>query len=262
MQHSVASSLYDQIQPVDRAARIIGYLPGCYPDRPTYRRALELVYRAGIRAVEIGVPGAIGSLEGGVISDALRSVERAVPSRHDVVVNASRDVVHAGLIPIVMAFRGTVFDEIGYPTFIDSVVEGQASLILVPDAEPEEYGRLRSYAAERGVRTIPFSSATDDAGLLKENAPFVYLQTADMPTGGDFSPSKDLRVRIDTHVARYPDVPVGVGFGIRTAEDVDRVHALGADFAIIGTAMVETLSQGLDTFSRYLRELTGREADR
>jgi tryptophan synthase alpha chain len=33
-------------------------------------------------------------------------------------------------------------------------------------------------------------------------------------------------------------VPVAVGFGIRTAADVARVHRLGADAAIVGTAAV------------------------
>lgn len=265
MRRSMTVSLYDLIQRethngIDRVARIIGYLPGCYPDRTTYRTALGLIRRSGIRVVEIGIPGAIGSLEGGVISDALKSVQESSPSLRDVVVNASNDVRQNGLVPIVMAFRATVFDEIGYKTFVDSVVEGGASLMLVPDVKPDEAERLSVYAATCDVRMIPFSSAIDEAFVFGNEAPFVYLQTANMPTGGDFLPSRDLQRRIHQQSLRNPGVPVGVGFGIRTSEDVARVYTLGADFAIVGTAMVEALSRGIDTFSQYLERLTEEEA--
>jgi len=262
--HSVTESLYDLMQwdsntKNDRAAHIIGYLPGCYPDRTTYQQAVRLVRESGIRVLEIGIPGAIGSLEGGVISDALRSVEEAYSSIRDVIVDSSKDVVEGGLVPIVMAFRGTVFDQVGYKGFLDSVIEGGASLLLVPDIVEKEIEELSSYAGNLGVRLIPFASAMDETPSLGDGAPFVYLQTANIPTGGDFSPSQDLQRRIHQHGLSNPETPTGVGFGIRTAEDVTRVHALGADFAIVGTAMVEALNGGLHAFSHYLETLTHGE---
>jgi len=254
-------TLYDLIQSETdgravRNTRIIGYLPGLYPDRDTYKKALEIIADSGIRVMEIGIPGAIGELEGGVIADALRSVHRTLPSPLDVVSRASRDVRQAGLLPIVMAFRDTVFGEIGHEAFIDAVIEGGASLVLVPDAGPEEYQLLCAYGKTHGVQIVPFASAAEDITTDHSDAPLVYYQTADMQTGGDFVPGKRLRGRIKEHIDWYADVPAGVGFGIRTADDVRSVHQLGADFAIIGTAMVEAFDQGIDNFKKYLQALT------
>jgi tryptophan synthase alpha subunit len=241
---------------IERGARIIGYLPGCYPDRDTYRQALEIVAGSGIRAIEIGIPGAIGTLEGGVISDALQVVNQRCSSVTDVVEKSSVDVRQAGLIPIVMAFRDTVFNDPGVDAFVDSVVRGGASIVLVPDTDSHEYETLRASGASRGVRFVPFALASDDKPTEHHDAPFVYLQTADMPTGGDFTPSVELGRRIRKQREGAAPAPVGVGFGIRTAEDVTRVLELGADFAIIGTPMVEALNRGLHSLQSYLTALT------
>ena len=47
------------------------------------------------------------------------------------------------------------------------------------------------------------------------------------------------------HVHRHTDLPVAVGFGIRTAE---AVHAITqtADAAVVGSAIVDRIANGLD----------------
>jgi tryptophan synthase alpha chain len=258
---SLVSPLHD-FRRMGRCARIIGYLPGLYPHRDAYRRALDIVAAAGIRAIEIGIPGAVGSLEGGIISEALEKVRLQVSSSAEVIETAARDVTEAGLVPIVMAFRDTVFGDTGVDEFVERVLRGGASLALVPDVDAGQYRQLTGWGTPRGVQFVRFVPATDgtesdDEVLHFTDTPLVYIQTADMPTGGSFVPSDSLRRRVHRYTTEYPDVPVGVGFGIRTGEDVTRVHRLGADFAIIGTPMVEALNGGTESLQKYLRTLTG-----
>ena len=58
---------------------IVGYLPACYPSPEVFETALMILRDAGVRHLEVGIPGGVGELEGGTIAAALRAVERDRP---------------------------------------------------------------------------------------------------------------------------------------------------------------------------------------
>lgn len=239
------------------SACIIGYLPGCYPSVATYRSAIEHIAGSGIRIMEIGIPGAIGDLEGGVIAQALKTMPTEPEDLKRIIVQSVAIVRDAGIVPVVMAFRDTVYDVVGIEEFVNETAEAGAKLLLVPDATPEEYEDLRARCAISGIHTVPFVAATGPVPTVEPDAPFLYLQTADMPTGGDFVPTGELKQRLSSVKEHNRNVPVALGFGIRSGEDVRQALAIGADMAIVGTAMVAAINQGPVELKRYAASLTG-----
>lgn len=233
--------------------RVVGYLPGCYPDETTYRRALRLIAAAGIDIVEIGIPGAVPGLEGATITRALSVVEARGIDEITVVERGTRIAREEGLNPIPMAFRGTVFERIGLERFLRAAVENGARAVLVPDAGESERRQLEEAAADSGIGFVHFLAAGGaERPRIDSAAAFAYLQTADMPTGGSFEPSPELRRRIS---AAKGTVPVAIGFGIRTPEQVTRALSLGVDLVIVGTAMVDALDSGLEAFETYIASI-------
>ncbi len=237
-------------------SRIVGYLPGAYPTEHAFNDALDCLYDAGIRVLEIGIPGAIGDLEGGTIARALEAVEDRGLDPLDVIKSSTSAARKRGFIPVVMAFRATVFDRVGIERFVDAAAEHGSLAILVPDATREEFRLLRSHCARHDLAVVPFVAAVGDTPQIERETAFVYLQTADVPTGTAFEPDTFLAERVRQVRAVAPEnVPIALGFGIRTPAQVRGARALGADLVIVGTGMVDALNQGIDALREYAKDV-------
>jgi tryptophan synthase alpha chain len=235
--------------------RIIGYLPSCYPRFELYREALRRIRRSGIRVLEIGIPGGVGDLEGGTISEALMMVEKNGIDPETAIRYGVGTAAEEGLLPVVMAFRATVVEGLGVESFVRCAAESGARAILVPDLDPGEMDHLAETAERFQLPVVQFVAAAGAFPQSIANTAFFYLQTADMPTGGVFSPDENVRSRIAGMKDRFPDLPVALGFGIRTPQHVREAFGIGADLVIIGTAMVDALNRGVEYLGEYANEI-------
>lgn len=235
--------------------RIIGYLPSCYPQLELYREALRRIHRSGIRVLEIGIPGGIGDLEGGTISEALMTVEKDGINPETAIRSGVGKAAEEGLLPVVMAFRSTVVERLGVEHFVRHSAESGARALLVPDLDPDETVHLAETAERFQLPVVQFVAAGGSFPLSVTNTAFFYLQTADMPTGGVFSPDENIRIRIAGMKDRFPDLPVALGFGIRTPQHVREAFGIGADLVVIGTAMVDALNRGIEYLGEYANEI-------
>ena len=52
------------------------------------------------------------------------------------------------------------------------------------------------------------------------------------------------------------NLPIALGFGISTLQDVNQAASIGADAVIIGTALVKAASSGESALSKYLNNFT------
>lgn len=239
---------------------IIGYLPGLYPEEAKFDRQVEVLVNNSIAALEVGIPGRTPPMEGDTISSALSAVQRMVPDPIKVLRLATVLTSCDGAYPIVMAFGETV-EDIGLARFVREAAGAGASAILVPDIGEERREELHRLALEQGVQTVLFQGAEEPRKPLYGSEAFIYLQTADMPTGGRFRPTKELGERIRSlraeSVVAGEAVPLALGFGIKGREDVEAAHTLGADIAVVGTALVEAAARGLKEFEKYVNALAG-----
>ena len=239
---------------------IIGYLPGLYPDEESFDRELELLLEHGIAALEVGIPGRTPPLEGDTISSALKTVSDAVPDPLRVMrLSVALTNCH-GAYPIAMAFAETV-EEIGLERFVREAGAAGSSALLVPDLPENRRGRLHELATEEGMQTVLFQGAEEPPKRVYGSEAFMYVQTADMPTGGRFEPTEELAERVaelrETSRVEGEALPLALGFGIRDRGDVEAAQGLGADIAIVGTALVEAAARGIEEFRQYLMELSG-----
>ncbi len=238
---------------------IVAYLPGLYPDPEHFEQCVASLVSHGIAILEFGIPGKTPPLEGDTISTALRTVERRIGDPLEVLQRASAMTRSAGAYPVAMVFAHTLH-AVGLARFVREAAEAEVSAVLIPDILEERRASLHHACSTAGIESVAFFGADEVQPVLYGSEAFVYLQTADMPTGGRFEPTNELRRRIEqvrvVSRANGDTVPVALGFGIRSGADIASVHRLGADIAVVGTAMVEAAAKPPSVFSQYLEELT------
>ena len=135
----------------------------------------------------------------------------------------------------------------GVDTFLaDAKAAGVDGLIVV-DLPPEEDGELCLPALAAGVNFIRLATpTTDDKRLptvLTNTSGFVYYVSITGITGAA-APNPDNVKSAVARIKRHTQLPVCVGFGVRSAEQA-RAIAQSADGVVVGSALVDAVRQSL-----------------
>ena len=144
----------------------------------------------------------------------------------------------------------------------DAKSAGVDGLIIV-DLPPEEDTELCLPAMRAGLNFIRLATPTTDdkrlPAVLANTSGFVYYVSITGITG---SASADTAVvgEAVARIKRHTQLPVCVGFGIRTPEAA-RGIAQRADGAVVGTALVDALRGSLDAEGRATAATVGAVAD-
>jgi tryptophan synthase alpha chain len=120
--------------------------------------------------------------------------------------------------------------------------------LIVVDLPPEEDEELRPAARDAGLTFIRLATPTTDAkrlpAVLANSSGFVYYVSISGITG---TAAPDV-TKVGAHVAHIKaqtDLPIAVGFGVRTKEQVKSL-ARTADAVVVGSALVSAVAQSLD----------------
>jgi tryptophan synthase alpha chain len=133
----------------------------------------------------------------------------------------------------------------------DAKTAGVDGLIIV-DLPPEEDTELCVPALKAGLNFIRLATPTTDdrrlPAVLANTSGFVYYVSITGITGSGAADSKAVGDAVE-RIKRHTDLPVCVGFGIRTPEAA-RAIAERANGAVVGTALVDALRGSLDSDGR------------
>ena len=136
----------------------------------------------------------------------------------------------------------------GVEAFLKDAKKACVDGLIVVDLPPEEEGELCLPALDAGINFIYLAApTTTDQRLPRvlENASgFVYFVAITGITGTRSANAAD----VAGHVGRIrakTDLPVAVGFGIRTPDQAAKIAAV-ADAAVVGSALVDQITANLD----------------
>jgi tryptophan synthase alpha chain len=160
---------------------------------------------------------------------------------------------------ILMGYYNPIYNY-GVERFIaDAKAAGVDGLIVV-DLPPEEDQELCLPALAAGVNFIRLATpTTDDARLpkvLANTSGFVYYVSIMGITGTRSAAGVEVRSAVE-RLKRHTDLPIAVGFGIKTPEQAAETAAV-ADAAVVGSALVEQVRTHLDADGRAKPELVER----
>jgi len=140
----------------------------------------------------------------------------------------------------------------------DAGKAGVDGLIIV-DLPPEEEAEFSGPAREAGIDIVRLIAPTStDARIttLVENASgFVYYVSVRGITGTSSAAVSDIASNV-ARIKNQTDLPVAVGFGIRTPDQAAEVAKV-ADATVVGTAIVDQVAGGLDAAGNPSADLVG-----
>ena len=233
-------------------AGLVTFVTAGDPDAATAARILAGLPAAGADVIELGMPFTDPMADGPSIQAAgLRALKagQTLAGTLDLV----RGFRHADdATPIVlMGYFNPIFSH-GVDRFLaDAKAAGVDGLIVV-DLPPEEDGELCLPALAAGVRFVRLATpTTDDRRLpkvLTNTAGFVYYVSIAGITGAGSAKDADVAAAV-ARLKRHTDLPVAVGFGIKTPDQAAAVARV-ADAAVVGSAIVDRVAACLDADGR------------
>ncbi len=232
-----------------RRAALMPYMMGGYPDLDTSREIGLAYARSGADLVELGIPFSDPLADGPVIHAAGTAALDA-GANLAAVLEVARALAEQMPV-IVMCYANPIFVG-GLERFLDCLVLAGVSGLIVPDLPFEEAAAARAGCAERGLALVPLiAPTTPDTRLTEIGAGargFLYAVSL-TGTTGERSAGSDGLGEIVARAAAHTEVPVAVGFGVSTPDQVAAAAAAGADGVIIGSRLVRAAGASDDPVS-------------
>ena len=229
----------------------IPFVTAGHPDLESTREIILSLAEAGSHIVEIGIPFSDPIADGPIIQ---RSSFEALKHGHSFadyldLVREVREQTDVGLI--FMTYFNPVL-KYGREKLDREAAEAGLDGILISDLIPEEYARMEPF---KELDTVFLAAPTSsDERLEKIQAAskgFVYVVARTGVTGKQSDVDQSVPDTVE-RVRRLTQLPIAVGFGIATAEDVQRVWRY-AEGAIVGSAIVGFIEE-----NRSDRNLAGK----
>ncbi len=230
------------------------------PDPATSREIVLGLAEAGADLIELGMPFSDPMADGPAIQ---ASSQRALAAGASLA--ATLDLARAlrardDETPLVLMGYYNPIYRYGVPRFLaDAAAAGVDGLIVV-DLPPEEDGELCLPALEAGINWIRLATPTTDERrlpkVLSNTSGFVYYVSILGITGTRSAPEEEVK-RAVARLRRHTDLPIAVGFGIKTPEMAAAI-AGAADAAVVGSAIVDRIAEGLDNQGRATPGLAER----
>jgi len=252
---------------LDGAFEEPAFVPYLAAGDPSYEASLsyvEALERGGADVVELGLPFSEPIAEGPTIQEAIvRALEAGMTPDRFFEFVADLDVD----VPLVcMTYYNLVYqygEEQGPRPFVERAAAAGIAGFVVPDLPAEEAGPLRAACDEFGLNLV-FIVAPTTAGerlerMREQVSGYVYVQARLGTTGA----RDELSDHTERSLARIADwnVPKAVGFGIKTGDHAERIVSAGADGIIVGSALVDTVTEGVengDDVAETARRLEGK----
>ena len=241
------------------------YVTGGYPLREDTVPILLALEAGGADVIELGVPFTDPLADGATIQHANHiAIEHGI-TLHDCF-GFVREARAQGLTaPVLfMGYYNPVLALGEARTAMECAGSGGDGFIIV-DLPPEEAGTFLVACRENDMSFVPLVSPTTSEERVAKLAAvadgFIYCVSVTGTTGhGNVSPEAlpDFLAR----VRRHTELPLGVGFGINTRENVIAVGKV-ADAVIVGTASIAVLDaaapgEAAADARAFVERMTGR----
>lgn len=234
---------FDRARVEDRAALVI-YLCAGDPDLETTAQLIAAAAEAGADVIEIGMPFSDPTADGVAIQQAS---ERALARGTTVegLLGAVRSAREHTDVPLLLFGYYNPILARGERRMVEDAQAVGIDGFLVVDLPPEECEPLRGPAVAAGLDYVPLVAPTSNdwrvelAGDVATG--FVYYVSLTGVTG---SKGTDLAAaaRRARAVGDATGMPVALGFGIKTPEDVASA-APHVDGVVVGTAVVRAIHE-------------------
>ncbi|MFD1989789.1 tryptophan synthase subunit alpha [Paenibacillus nicotianae] len=237
---------------------LIPFLTVGDPDPQTTIDIIVEMEAAGADILELGVPYSDPLADGPVIQ---RASQRALT--HHVTIHTCLEVADGARqrgveMPFILFTYYNPILQFGLDTFFETMQAHGISGMIIPDLPVEESGEMRERAKAAGVSLIPLVAPTSNdriAAILDGAQGFVYCVSSLGVTGERASFHNNVEQFI-RDVKSNTDLPVAVGFGISSSEQV-REFSKFCDGVVVGSAIVRQIESQIPLLTNPERKIEG-----
>jgi tryptophan synthase alpha chain len=209
------------------------------PDLGTSREAILAACEAGADVIELGVPFSDPIADGTVVQESSQRALAAGSSLPRVLEMVGWLRARTG-VPLILFGYYNPFFRYGDETFARDAATAGADGVLVTDLPPEEASGMVAACRANDLANIFLLAPTSDDSRMKAVADvasgFVYMVSVTGVTGARSSAPVGIE-RLVEKARATTRLPIGVGFGISSAEQAAAV-ARYADLVVVGSALV------------------------
>ena len=221
------------------------FITAGYPKIDSLVSQIKLLEDYSIDFIEIGIPFSDPLADGPVIQN---TSEIAIKNGMNIpLLFAQIETIETNTPLVLMGYLNPVINY-GVERFAVACKKNKISSVILPDMSVEIYERFyQSIFEKEGVSISFLITPETELNRVKKIAKhceksFVYLVSSNSTTGTNSTLNFE-NEKINVIRKALDQTPLMIGFGIKTKQDIDKVHQV-ADGAIIGSAYLKALEFG------------------
>lgn len=226
---------------------LVTYFMGGDPDFETSLKIMKALPRAGADIIELGMPFSDPMADGPAIQMAGQRALKGGQNLAKTIDMARRFRETDQDTPIVLMGYYNPIYIYGVARFIEDALAAGIDGLIVVDLPAEMDDELCIPAVARGINFIRLTTPTTDnkrlPRVLQNSSGFVYYVSMNGITGSAL-PDPSLIAGAVGRIKGHTDLPICVGFGVKTAEHA-RLIGASADGVVVGTAIVNQIALSL-----------------
>ena len=253
------ASTFNRLSKENRAG-LVTFITAGDPNLQTSLEILDRLPSAGADIIEIGMPFSDPMADGPAIQAAsLRSLANGGSLRATLeMVRSFREKDQTTPL-ILMGYFNPIY-QYGTTQFVNDAASAGVDGLIMVDLPPEEDDELCDPARTAGLHWIrlvtPTTNASRLSDVLANSSGFVYYVSIAGITGTQSAAAASIEKAVQ-QIKSKSDLPVAVGFGIKTREQVKEIGNI-AEGVVVGSAIVNEIEQNLDANGQPNAELVER----
>ncbi|MDH1680406.1 tryptophan synthase subunit alpha [Pseudomonas chengduensis] len=235
---------FAELKAENRAA-LVTFITAGDPDYATSLSILKGLPDAGADVIELGMPFTDPMADGPAIQLAnIRALAGKQGMRQTLQMVREFREGNQSTPLVLMGYYNPIF-VYGVERFISDAKEAGVDGLIVVDLPPEHNDELCEPAQSAGIDFIRLTTpTTDDARLptvLNGSSGFVYYVSVAGVTGAGAATMDHVEEAV-ARLRRHTELPLCIGFGIRTPEHAAEV-AKRAEGAVVGSALIDKIAE-------------------
>jgi len=227
----------------DNKKALVTFVMAGDPDAEKSLNVISALPNAGADLIEIGMPFTDPMADGPAIQAAgLRALD-ADMDLNGVIALVKKFRENNAVTPIILMGYFNPIYKYGCEKFTTDAAKAGVDGLIIVDLPPEEDEELRLPAQKAGLDFIklltPTTKGTRLDKVLQNASGFLYYVSIAGVTGTKSANIDEVGAHI-SDIKSKTDLPVAVGFGIKTPEDASNMAQI-ADAVVVGSAIVENV---------------------
>ncbi|VVT10653.1 Tryptophan synthase alpha chain [Sphingomonas sp. EC-HK361] len=228
----------------DGRAALVTFVTAGDPSPAATGAILDALVEGGADVIELGMPFTDPMADGPAIQAAnIRSLDAGTTTADILRIAKEFRTRHAGIPLVLMGYANPMLRR-GAAWFADAAQEAGVDGVICVDVPPEEDDALGPALRAAGLDLIRLATPTTDAARLPAvidgASGFLYYVSVAGITGLQQAAQDSIEAAV-ARIKAATDLPVAVGFGIRTPEQAQAIGAV-ADGVVVGSAIVEIIA--------------------